>query len=140
LAGIIQDEAYYQECIQPYLDDSGVVYIGSVGPVQRSMLLGKATALLHPIHFDEPFGLSVIEAMACGTLVIAFNRGSMPELIEHGKNGFLASGSEEAIEYVDRINSINRADCRQTVEDRFSADRMVDQYCDVYTMMMEAVI
>jgi glycosyltransferase involved in cell wall biosynthesis len=140
LAGIIQDEAYYQECIQPYLDDSGVVYIGSVGPVQRSMLLGKATALLHPIHFDEPFGLSVIEAMACGTPVIAFNRGSMPELIEHGKNGFLASGSEEAIEYVDRINSINRADCRQTVEDRFSADRMVDQYCDVYTMMMEAVI
>jgi glycosyltransferase involved in cell wall biosynthesis len=140
LAGIIQDEAYYQECIQPYLDDSGVVYIGSVGPVQRSMLLGKATALLHPIHFDEPFGLSVIEAMACGTPVIAFNRGSMPELIEHGKNGYLASGSEEAIEYVDRINSINRADCRQTVEDRFSADRMVDQYCDVYTMMMEAVI
>jgi glycosyltransferase involved in cell wall biosynthesis len=139
LAGIIQDEAYYQECIQPYLDDSGVVYIGSVGPVQRSMLLGKATALLHPIHFDEPFGLSVIEGMACGAPVIAFNRGSMPELIEHGKNGFLASDSQEAIEYIDRINSINRADCRQTVEDRFTADRMVDQYCDVYMMMMEKV-
>ncbi len=139
LAGIIQDEDYYQENVQPYLDNSQVVYIGSVGPIQRSVLLGKASALLHPIHFDEPFGLSVIEAMACGTPVIAFNRGSMPELIEHGKNGFLVSGCQEAIEHIDHINTINRADCRRTVEDRFTADRMVEQYRDVYTLMMESV-
>ncbi len=139
LAGIIQDEDYYQEDVQPYLDNSQVVYMGSVGPVQRGKLLGKALALLHPIHFDEPFGLSVIEAMACGTPVIAFNRGSMPELIEHGKNGFLVSGCQEAIEHIDRIKTINRADCRRTVEDRFTADRMVEQYRDVYTLMMESV-
>ena len=139
LAGIIQDEGYYHEYVQPYLDDSQVVYIGSVGPIQRNVLLGKASALLHPIHFDEPFGLSIIEAMACGTPVIAFNRGSMPELIEHGKNGFLVSGCQEAIECVDSINTINRADCRRTVEDRFTADRMVEQYRDVYTLIMESV-
>jgi glycosyltransferase involved in cell wall biosynthesis len=139
LAGIIQDEDYYQENVQPYLDNSQVVYIGSVGPLQRSVLLGKASALLHPIHFDEPFGLSIIEAMACGTPVIAFNRGSMPELIEHGKNGFLVSGCQEAIEHIDRIETISRADCRRIVEDRFTADRMVEQYGDVYTLMMESV-
>jgi glycosyltransferase involved in cell wall biosynthesis len=72
------------------------VYIGSVGPVERNRLLGKACALLHPILFDEPFGLSVIESMACGTPVIAFDRGSMPELIENGQNGFLVSNVNEA--------------------------------------------
>jgi glycosyltransferase involved in cell wall biosynthesis len=138
LAGIIQDEDYYQENVQPYLDNSQVVYIGSVGPLQRSVLLGKASALLHPIHFDEPFGLSIIEAMACGTPVIAFNRGSMPELIEHGKTGFLVSGCQEAIEHIDRIETISRADCRRIVEDRFTADRMVEEYGDVYTLMMES--
>lgn len=139
LAGIIQDPAYYQQHVLPYLDDSQITYIGSVGPVQRGRLLGKASALLHPINFDEPFGLSVIEAMACGTPVIAFNRGSMPELIEHGKNGYLVSSCEEAIDYVDRIPAIARADCRQTVVDRFSVDRMVDQYCEVYAKMLEKV-
>ena len=82
---------------------------------------------------------AVLEAMACGTPVIAFNRGSMPELIEHGKNGFLVSGSQEAIEYVDRTKTINRVGCRQTVEDRFTADRMVEQYGDVYSLMLEKV-
>lgn len=137
MAGIIQDEDYYQQYVHPYLDKDGIVYIGSVGPIQRSMLLGKASALLHPIHFDEPFGLSIIEAMACGTPTIAFNRGSMPELIEHGKNGFLVSGCQEAIEHVNRIKTISRADCRRIVEARFTADRMVEQYCAVYTLMME---
>ena len=136
IAGIIQDEDYYQEYVQPYIDNNQIFYKGSVGPIQRSALLGRASALLHPIHFDEPFGLSIIEAMACGTPVIAFNRGSMPELIEHGKNGFLVSGSQEAIEYIDRIGTINRANCRRTVEDRFTSERMAEQYCDVYRMMM----
>jgi len=89
LAGIIQDEDYYKISVEPYLDNDNVVYLGSVDPVKRSQLLGKASALLHPINFNEPFGLSVIEAMACGTPVIAFNKGSMPELIDNGVNGFL---------------------------------------------------
>jgi glycosyltransferase involved in cell wall biosynthesis len=88
LAGIIQDQAYYDQYVAPHIDNDKVVYIGSVGPVERNRLLGKACALLHPIQFDEPFGLSVIESMACGTPVIAFDRGSMPELIENGKMVF----------------------------------------------------
>jgi glycosyltransferase involved in cell wall biosynthesis len=103
------------------------------------MVLGRALALLHPIQFDEPFGLSVVEAMACGTPVIAFNRGSMPEIIEHGKNGFLVSDYLDALKHVDRIETINRADCRQTVIDRFTVDHMVEQYCAVYTQMLEKV-
>ena len=88
MAGIIQDQAYYDQYVAPHIDNDKVVYIGSVGPVERNRLLGKACALLHPIQFDEPFGLSVIESMACGTPVIAFDRGSMPELIENGKSWF----------------------------------------------------
>jgi glycosyltransferase involved in cell wall biosynthesis len=139
LAGIIQDERYYQEYIEPHLDNKNAVYIGSVGPVQRNELLGKAYALLHPINFDEPFGLSIIEAMACGTPAIAFNKGSMSELIEHGKNGFMVMDSEEAVEYVARVEGINRLDCRQTVEDRFTVEIMVEKYIDVYTKVHEKV-
>jgi glycosyltransferase involved in cell wall biosynthesis len=139
LAGIIQDESYYQQYVQPHLDNSQIVYIGSVGSVQRSKLLGKASALLHPINFDEPFGLSVIEAMACGTPVVAFKRGSMPELIEHGKNGYLVADCNEAVQHIQRIQAIKREDCRRIVEERFSVDRMVEQYCEVYTLMLEEV-
>ena len=139
LAGIIQDEGYYHQYVEPHLDNYNAVYVGSVGPVQRNQLLGKAYALLHPINFDEPFGLSIIESMACGTPAIAFNKGSMPELIEHGKNGFLVSGCEEAVEHVARIKNIDRLDCRQTVEDRFTVDSMVEKYIDVYTEVHEKV-
>jgi len=139
LAGIIQDEAYYHQYVEPHLDNYNAVYVGSVGPVQRNQLLGKAYALLHPINFNEPFGLSIIESMACGTPAIAFNKGSMPELIEHGKNGFLVSSCEEAVEHVARIKNIDRLDCRQTVEDRFTVDSMVEKYIDVYTEVHEKV-
>ena len=139
IAGIIQDRSYYQQYVEPYLDNHQVTYVGSVGSTQRNRLLGKATALLHPIQFDEPFGLSVVEAMACGTPVIAFNRGSMPELIEHGVNGFLVSDKQQAIEHIDRITTIQRSDCRRIVEERFTVDRMVDQYRRVYALMLEKV-
>jgi len=137
LAGIMQDEAYYHQYVEPHLDNYNAVYVGSAGPVERNQLLGNAYALLHPINFNEPFGLSVIESMACGTPVIAFNKGSMPELIEHGKSGFLVSGCEEAVEYVARIKDINRSDCRRAVEDRFTADSMVEKYIDVYTQVLQ---
>lgn len=132
MAGIIQDPSYFQRYIHTQIDDKRIIYKGSVGPVERNQLLGKATALLHPINFEEPFGLSVVEAMACGTPVIAFKRGSMPELIEDGKNGFLVDNVQEAAEKVARLGTLSRADCRRTVEKRFSVKRMVDQYCDVY--------
>jgi glycosyltransferase involved in cell wall biosynthesis len=136
IAGIIQDQAHYDQYVVPKIDDDTVVYVGSVGPVARNRLLGKACALLHPIQFDEPFGLSVIESMACGTPVIAFDRGSMPELIENGKNGFLVSNVDEAILAVARIKEIDRATCCGHVEQHFTVDRMVDKYITVYEMIL----
>ncbi|MBF0239393.1 MAG: glycosyltransferase family 4 protein [SAR324 cluster bacterium] len=132
LAGIIQDQNYYKTYVEPYLDDQQAIYVGSVGPERRNELLGKASALLHLIKFDEPFGLSVIESMACGTPVIAINRGSMPEIIQNGKNGFLVKNGEEANNVVMRIGEIDRAECRRSVEEKFSIDRMVEQYVEVY--------
>jgi glycosyltransferase involved in cell wall biosynthesis len=93
--------------------------------------------MLHLINFDEPFGLSVIEAMASGTPVIASNRGSMPELITHGVNGFLVDGTEQAIAALDRLPEIDRAMVRKTVADRFSIDRMADQYVTLYQHILD---
>ena len=132
LAGIIQDRAYYDQYVAPHVDNDNVVYVGSVGPVERNRWLGNAFALLHPIRFDEPFGLSVIESMACGTPVIAFNLGSMPELIENGKNGFLVDNVEAAIEALTRIKEIDRNACRSHVEQHFTVERMVDEYIGIY--------
>jgi glycosyltransferase involved in cell wall biosynthesis len=138
LAGIIQDQAYYDRYIAPHTDNDKVIYVGSVGPVERNRLLGKACALLHPIQFDEPFGLSVIESMACGTPVIVFTRGSMPELIEDGKSGFLINNVDEAIQTVARIKEIDRVTCRRHVERHFTVDRMVNEYIKVYKMILDS--
>jgi glycosyltransferase involved in cell wall biosynthesis len=137
LAGIIQDRAYYDQYVAPHIDNDKVIYVGSVGPVERNRLLGKACTLLHPIQFDEPFGLSVIESMACGTPVIAFDRGSMPELIEDGKSGFLVNNVEEAIITVTRIKEIDRATCRFYVERHFTVERMINEYIQVYEMILQ---
>ena len=136
LAGIIQDEDYYNRHINPHLDGVNAEYVGSLGPVQRSQMLGKACALLHPINFNEPFGLSVVESMACGTPVIAFNKGSMPELIKNSKNGFLVDTVDEAIDAVAMINDINRAYCRSHVERYFAINRMVEEYIQVYETIL----
>ena len=137
LAGIIQNQAYYDRFVAPHIDNDQVVYIGSAGPAERNRLLGNARALLHPIQFNEPFGLSVIESMACGTPVIAFSKGSMPELIENGKSGFLVNNVDEAIEAVARIEDIDRADCRRRVERHFTIDRMIDEYMQVYETILK---
>ena len=138
IAGIIQDQAYYDRYVAPHIDNDKVIYVGSVGPVERNRLLGKACALLHPIQFNEPFGLSVVESMACGAPVIAFDRGSMPELIENGKSGFLVDNVDEAVESVARIKEIDRAHCRRHVERHFTVDRMVDEYVRVYTRIINS--
>jgi len=137
MAGIVQDRAYHERHVAPHIDDAQVAYVGSVGPVARNRLLGKALALLHPIGFDEPFGLSVVEAMACGTPVIAFNRGSMPELIADGRSGFLVDSVGQAIAAVARVAEIERRQCRLRVEGHFSVDKMVDGYLRVYAAMLE---
>ena len=137
LAGIIQDQDYFDQFVAPKIDNDKVEYVGSVGPDKRNRLLGRACALLHPIQFDEPFGLSVIESMACGTPVIAFDRGSMPELIQNGKSGFLVNTVSEAVEAVARIDEIDRVYCRRLVEKNFTVERMVREYITVYDMILQ---
>lgn len=136
MAGIIQDEAYYHEKVQPCIDGDQIQYVGPAGPAERNALLGKAKALLHPIHFEEPFGLSVAEAMMCGTPVIAYRRGSMPELIQDEKTGFLASGLKDAIERVDQLKDINRKTCREWAMSQFSMQKMVNDYMKVYEQVL----
>ncbi|MEI7449439.1 MAG: glycosyltransferase [Desulfomonile sp.] len=137
IAGIIQDEHYFETEVKPHLHGSQIKYVGSVGPDRRDILLGEAACLLHPINFNEPFGLSVVEANACGTPVIAFSRGSMPEIITDGVNGFLVSSLSEAVDAVKRIHTISRPACREVAEKRFSKDRMVDDYLNVYNRIVE---
>ncbi|MFA7659214.1 MAG: glycosyltransferase family 4 protein [Candidatus Gastranaerophilaceae bacterium] len=137
MAGIIQDKDYFDKEIIPHLGED-VVYVGSVGHEKRDELLGGAYALLHPIFFAEPFGLSVVESMACGTPVVAFNKGSMPELIENGKDGFIVENIEEAVLALGKISEIDRQCCRNTVEEKFSVERMVDDYINVYQKIISA--
>jgi glycosyltransferase involved in cell wall biosynthesis len=132
MAGIVQDDGYHQREIAPAIDGDRVVYGGPLGGEARVKALGSARALLHLINFDEPFGLSVIEALACGTPVIARNRGSMPELVEHGVTGFLVESVEEAVEAVARIDEIDRAACRASVAARFTVERMAELYLSLY--------
>ena len=109
-----------------------MVYLGSVGPDRRAEVLGSAAALLHPIAFPEPFGLSVVEAISCGTPVIAYPRGSMPEVVDAGVTGFLVEGVEAAAAAVDQAAALDRAAIRRVAERRFAAARMVDDYLAVY--------
>ncbi len=136
IAGIVQDQAYFDQCVAPHVDGDRVTYLGPVGPERRQEVLGQARALLHLIDFDEPFGFSVVEAMACGTPVIAHRRGSMPEIVEPGVNGFLVAGIDEAIGAVDDAADLDRAGVRASVEERFAVDRMVDGYLAVYASIL----
>jgi glycosyltransferase involved in cell wall biosynthesis/quercetin dioxygenase-like cupin family protein len=136
MAGIIQDRRCFEEEVAPHLDGTQIKYVGSAGPRERDELLGGAYALVHPIHFQEPFGLSVVEAMACGTPVVAYRRGSMPEVIREGRTGFLVEGVEEAVEALRKIPELDRRDCRKWVEERFSSERMVDEYLSVYKKIL----
>jgi glycosyltransferase involved in cell wall biosynthesis len=135
IAGIIQDEHYFKEQVEPWLNED-IVFLGSAGPEQRNDLLGAAYALLHPINFEEPFGLSVAEAMLCGTPVIAFDRGSMPELIKHGKTGFLVHDIADATEAVAMLNNIDRAECFRWAKEQFSKEKMVEDYLNLYHQIL----
>jgi glycosyltransferase involved in cell wall biosynthesis len=132
MAGIIQDQAYFDACVAPHLDDKHVRYVGPVGGEDRNALLGGACALLHLVNFEEPFGFSVVEAMACGTPVVASRRGSMPELVDNGRTGFLVDNVEEAVLAVDRAAILDRHAVREEAVLRFGRDRMIDAYLDAY--------
>jgi glycosyltransferase involved in cell wall biosynthesis len=133
IAGIIQDQAYFESEVAPRLDQEHVQFIGSVQAEDRSSFLGGAVALLHLIDFDEPFGLSVVEAMACGTPVIAFDRGSMSEIIVEGTTGSVVTDIESAVKAVRESDRFDRATVRAIAVERFSRDRMVDEYVAAYS-------
>jgi glycosyltransferase involved in cell wall biosynthesis len=132
IAGIIQDQDYFDRLVAPRVNGEQVTYLGPVGPEVRAGLLGGARALLHLISFEEPFGFSVVEAMATGTPVIAYPRGSMPEIIRHGEGGFMVDTVVEAAAAVNACASMDRAVVRASVAARFDVDRMVDDYLAVY--------
>lgn len=137
IAGIVHDDEYFRTQVEPFIDGDRVRFVGSVGPLERDALLGGARALLHPINFAEPFGLSVVESMACGTPVIAMPRGSMPELIEHGRNGYLVQNVDDAVAHVGRLAEIDRAATRRVVEQRFTRQRMAEGYMAVYEQILQ---
>lgn len=131
IAGIVQDENYFRQHVEPFLN-ADISFVGPAGPERRNELLGNAAALLHPIRFDEPFGLSVAEAMLCGTPVIAFNRGSMPELIADQETGFLVSDIDGAVNAVAQLDHIDRHKCREWSAAKFSKEKMVSDYIGLY--------
>ena len=119
--------------IQPRLNDEHISFRGQVNFQEKVELLKNAKALLFPIDRQEPFGLVMIEAMACGTPVVGFKKGSVPEIIEHGKTGFVADTPEEMIKGIERISAIDRTVCRKTVEEKFTLKQMVDKYEEIYS-------
>ena len=132
IAGIVQDERYFAEQVEPHVDGDRVRYLGPVAAPDRAEVLGAAHALLHLIDFDEPFGFSVVEALACGTPVVAFDRGSMGELIDHGSSGFLVHGVEDAVAAVEQAGTLDRAAIRATAVRRFDRRVMVERYEALY--------
>lgn len=133
------DVEYYENQIKPLIDHPLVEFIGEINDAGKSDFLGNACALLFPIDWPEPFGLVMIEAMACGTPVIAFNCGSVPEVIDEGKTGFIVNSIEEAVNRVNNIEVIDRRLCRQVFEERFTDQRMANEYLQVYNELIKEI-
>jgi glycosyltransferase involved in cell wall biosynthesis len=129
------DRDYFERHIRPLLKDPLVQFIGEIGDTDKSDFLGNARALLFPIDWPEPFGLVVIESMACGTPVIAFARGSVPEVIEDGVTGFIVTDIEDAVRAVGRLEELDRREIRRRFEQRFSAERMASDYLEIYQQL-----
>ena len=137
IAGIIQDETYFRDEVEPHIDDEHVRFAGPVPASGRAEVLGAAHALLHLIDFDEPFGYSVVEAMACGTPVIAYDRGSMAELIDHATTGFLVGDPDEATRAVGLAGAMDRERIRASAVNRFNVSAMVDRYVELYRSVLD---
>ncbi len=134
------DRDYFKSAIEPLLDHPLVTYIGEIGDAAKNDFIGNARALLMPIDWPEPFGLVMIEAMACGTPVIAYANGSVPEVIDDGVTGFIVKNQEQAIAAARNVDRIDRRRCRQVFEQRFSSRVMARRYLDVYRELVETTI
>jgi glycosyltransferase involved in cell wall biosynthesis len=130
------DRRYFKRVVEPLLNDSHVEWVGEISDQQKNDFLGNAYALLFPIDWPEPFGLVMIEAMACGTPVIAYDRGSVPEVMDDGVTGFIVRELDEAAEAVRRVRNLSRARCREVFDKRFTATRMANDYIHVYQRML----
>ena len=137
IAGIIQDEQYFADEVAPHIDGESVRFLGPVHTSERTELLGSADALLHLIDFDEPFGYSVVEAMACGTPVIAYDRGSMAELIDHNHSGYLVNEIDQAVDAVELAGSTDRPAIRASTVERLNVEAMVTKYVDLYRTVLD---
>ena len=126
------DRAYFEAHIRPLLDDPLVTFVGEIGDAEKSRFLGDACALLFPIDWPEPFGLVMIEAMACGTPVIAWNRGSVPEVVDDGVTGFIVDGLEDAVAAVAKACALDRGAIRRVFDARFTSDAMAQRYAELY--------
>lgn len=129
------DRAYFDTRIRPLLDDPLVDYIGEIDDARKNEFLGNARALLFPIDWPEPFGIVMIEAFACGTPVIAYRSGSVPEVLDDGVDGFIVTDQQEAIEAASNVHAIDRRRCREAFERRFTADTMASRYLEVYSQL-----
>jgi len=136
IAGIVQDEDYFDSLVQPRLDGRRIRFIGPVGPSERDNLLGEAYASLHLVTTPERFGLTIVESMACGTPVIGMDLGSVREIIDE-ESGILVHSVEEAVSAVEEVARVDRQACRRRVEENFTAERMVEDYVKVYHSIME---
>jgi glycosyltransferase involved in cell wall biosynthesis len=130
------DQEYFEAVIRPLLDNPLVEYIGEVGYPEKNEFLGNALALLFPINWPEPFGLAMIEAMACGTPVIAYPFGSVPEVVEEGRTGFMVPNADAAVKALEHVNKLCRYECREAFQKRFSAARMAQDYLAVYERLI----
>ena len=126
------DRRYFKREIEPLLNDPHIEWMGEIGDKDKDEFLGNAYALLFPIDWPEPFGLVMIEALACGTPVVAYSGGSVPEIIEHGVTGYIVSDRQRAIAAARHIDRIDRGRCRAAFEQRFTATVMAENYLDVY--------
>jgi glycosyltransferase involved in cell wall biosynthesis len=136
-AKVDESKPEYFDQIRPLLENPWVEYVGELGQEEKNKFLGEALALLFPIDWPEPFGLVMIEAMACGTPTIAFRRGSVPEILEDGVSGFVVDNISNAVQAVERVSSIDRRGCRQAFEQRFTANRMALQYLSIFNQVLE---
>lgn len=129
------DQDYYERVVAPLIDGREVEYLGEVSDKEKQALLGDAYAFLFPIDWPEPFGVVLIEALACGTPIVAWPHGSVPEIVEHGRTGFLVTSIEAAVEALDRVPTLPRAEIRRSFDERFTVQHMAERYLTIYATL-----